>query len=59
MRAGTPLPQIPQNGQLLAPLDDALRRALAGDGSPQKILDAVAATYSRTFPDFTIGPPAS
>ena len=59
VRAGTPLPQIPQNGQLLAPLDDALRRALAGDGSPQKILDAVAATYSRTFPDFTIGPPAS
>ena len=59
VRTGTPLPQIPQNGQLLAPLDDAMRRALAGDGSAQKILDSVAATYSRTFPEFTIGPPAS
>jgi arabinogalactan oligomer / maltooligosaccharide transport system substrate-binding protein len=59
VRTGTPLPQVPQNEQLLPPLDDALRRALAGDGSPQKIMDSVAATYSRILADFSIGPPNS
>ena len=51
--AGTPLPQTPQSQALLAPLDDAFRRALAGDQSPQQALDDVAAAYRKTFPDYT------
>ncbi len=53
IEAGTPLPQLPQNQALLAPLDEAFRRALSGDQSPQQALDDVAATYRKTFPDFT------
>ncbi|HEY5032681.1 MAG TPA: extracellular solute-binding protein [Actinomycetes bacterium] len=59
VRGGTSLPQIPENAQLLPPLDDALRRGVAGDGSPVQILGSVAASYSRTLPDFTLGPPAT
>jgi hypothetical protein len=50
---------VPESALLLPPLDDALRRALVGDGSPKTILDGVAATYSRDLTDFTIGPPTS
>jgi arabinogalactan oligomer / maltooligosaccharide transport system substrate-binding protein len=59
VRTGTPLPQVPESAQLLPALDDAFRHALVGDGSAQKILDGVAATYSRDLTDFTIGPPVS
>jgi arabinogalactan oligomer / maltooligosaccharide transport system substrate-binding protein len=57
VRTGTPLPPVPGSAQLLPPLDDALRHALTGDGTPQKLLDAVAASYSRLLPDFTTGSP--
>ena len=56
VRTGTPLPQLAGSAALLPPLGEALRRALVGDGSGQKILDTVASTYSRAWPDFTIGP---
>ena len=57
VRTGTPLPQLPgADTLLLPPLDDALRQALTGNGSPQKILDGVAATYQKALTDFTIGP---
>ena len=56
VRTGTPLPQLPgADTLLLPPLDDALRQALMGNGSPRQILDGVAATYQRTLTDFTIG----
>jgi len=55
VRTGTPLPQLAASSTLLPPLDDALRRALVGDGSPQKNLDTVAASYNRIWTDFTIG----
>jgi arabinogalactan oligomer / maltooligosaccharide transport system substrate-binding protein len=57
VRTGTPLPQLPGNAALLPPLDDALRQALVGNGSPKQVLDGVAAAYNRALPDFTVGPP--
>jgi arabinogalactan oligomer/maltooligosaccharide transport system substrate-binding protein len=56
VRGGTVLPVVPQQPMLLPPVTDALRTALAGQGSPQSVLDDVATAYLRLLPGYSVGP---
>jgi len=56
---GQSLPQVVDNVSLLPPLGDALTLGLAGQGSPQALLNVVAAEYERSLPGFTVGPSPS